>query len=165
MYKGAVARTNLRHRNPAILLEVSRNDDVLIRHIARRRKSFRFGHGKHNVGRRDIPAGSYFYGRRSGCGIAFGSVRVGPGGESGDFLRSQRTIVREMTTAWVGEPGGHFAQSGLFTNRRSERARVRIRIERHGGDFAGPMAALTVRLKDGQYVMEERRRAGHQDRR
>src|SRR4051812_1509239 len=61
-----------------------------------------------------------------------------------------------MFTARVGEPGRHgLLRCGVF-NRRSKRASLPVRLERHGRHFSSTMAPLTMTLENRQDVTVER---------
>src|SRR3954462_14296061 len=100
-----VTGPDFRHPYPAILFEVSRNDDVLIRDVARGVEPLGRGHSEDHIRCRDVPTVSPDDGGWGIMPVSFGRMRLHPRGEGGNLFRRERWIVGEMPTAWVCKPG------------------------------------------------------------
>src|SRR5437867_8610131 len=87
--------------------------------------------------------------------IAFGGSAVRPPHEGVNLTLAQRTIVREMPITRVSGPGRHFSRRHSGLDRFCPGTRLLIGKERHRGDLAWSMTALTVFLQNGKYVLRK----------
>src|SRR5439155_10733850 len=106
--------------------------------------------------RLDIPTvfGPLNRGRRI-LWITFGGSAVRPFHEGVNLTLLQRTIVREMPITRVSGPRRHFPRRHSGFDRFCPGTRLLITKERHRGDLAWSMTALTVFLQNGKYVLRK----------
>ncbi len=93
MHHHSITGANLRHSHPAVFLEVRRNNDVLIRHVAGCGNLFRDRHLKNRIRLFDVPSLRPMNRGRRITRIARRCVCVCPSGKRGDLLRGERRIV------------------------------------------------------------------------
>src|SRR5262249_15544404 len=80
--------------------------------------------------------------------IALFRTRIDPGHDAIDIGLRHAAIVGEAAVSGIGKPRRHFADDHSFANGFGPRACLLIGEQRHRRGFAGPVAALTSRLKN-----------------
>ena len=153
-----VAGPNLPVGNEAILSEVRRDYQVLVRNLPGSRNRIVLLHRQHCVGRADVPLVGIDGGRRQIRSLAFWRTGRDPLGDRLLVRGAQLTRTHEGAVLRIGVPRRHRPVGNLARDRLRPRTRVLVGEQRHRRDVTGPMATRAVREEDRRHVLVERRR-------
>ena len=149
-------RPHLRPHDPLVLVEVRRNDQVLVVDRALRLDEERLGHLEHQVGLADVPSVDELQRLGSVLRIAARGSGLDPLGQRALLLGTEHVGVREVPVARIGEPRRHAVERDSLPDRPRPRPDLLVGQQRHRGRLARAMAVLTVLLQDGLDVRRGR---------
>src|SRR5271165_3045188 len=141
-------RPNLRHLYPGVLLEVPRDQNVLVFHRAGRWNREGRRHLEHQVGIANIPAVYIFLWLGQVLRIAFRSAIFRPGDQRIDIALRQRAVIRKPPVVRIGKPRRHLPERNRFLDGGGERSHVLVTGQGHRSRLARPVTALAVFLQN-----------------
>ena len=154
MHHRWLARENLDGRDPGILLERSRNRQLLpfLDTASRDRIERKINS---NI-RLDLPTvcGPLNRGRRI-FRIAFHGSTISPGRKSFDLGGFQGPVVVKVAVLRVREPGRHLFRKDRRFDRLRPRPGFLMAHQRHRSNLTWPMATLAILLQDRKHVLVE----------
>ena len=144
MNSAAIAGTDLDRRDPRVLRETARDDQVAPLYRSPGRDGIR--RRRHDLVRRDLPSFGPLHRRGRGVGHTEDGTLIHPTHECVDLVLSEASIVREASVLRIGKPRRHLlADHGRLDGSRP-RTRALVAEKRHRRDLARPMASLTMLL-------------------
>ena len=156
MHVGTIGRANLSRQHPGIFLKGRRDRNIGVLNRTLRGDFERLGQFENKI-RPNVPSLAELYWRRHILSVTLGRAMIGPSSQSSDLCICKALLIREPSVLRIGEPWRHLLSRDRRFNRFRPRAGCLVRQEGHGTDLAGPVANLTVPLKDRKYVLVESR--------
>ena len=154
MHYRAIGWPYLECLHPFVFRKTSWNDHILIVKDSSGGDRERLGKLKYNIWRGDAPTlHKILRGRRHVLWGAFSRSSIDPRHQSSNFIRRQRSFVREMSVTRIGKPGRHDLSCHHHPHRGGPRQRIFVGEHREGSCFARPMAGLAMLLQNRRDVL------------
>ena len=152
MDDGSIRRPGLRRLDPDVFLELRRHADMNVLDRSLGGDGLRLWQFKNDVRSADRPPFRERSRRRKFRGIAEGGSLFEPGQERPTFGGGKTAVILEVAESGVGMPGGHSPFFDNLADHRGMLADIVIAQQGKWGDFAGPVAVLTLVLNDRRHV-------------
>src|SRR6185295_646674 len=152
MHNRKITGASLERLNVAVLFEVGRHGEMLIRDRAFGRNCELDWHLKNHIGLADLPAACELRCLRQILWITLLRAAIHPSDNRIDFFLRQSSIVFPTAVLRIGVPGRHLLRGHLLPNRFRPRPGLLVAHQRHWRDLAGPVTAHTVLVENWRDV-------------